>query len=354
MDQMRNIYSPIKKKMGLDQKPGGFNFLNGGFYIGAILFVSLFINSYTGIRASGSAASEAPKFYRGIYLNNFSARSKKKLAFFIGKAKKYNINAFVMDVQYGRRGIESMVSKDLIDRVKKAGIWPIARVVVFDQGFNHYPVKKSIIKRRIDTAEKAAKNGFGEIQFDYIRFADNRRLRKVTLKQRYQVVEGFLERAGKRLEPYNAIISADIYGRIPLNQNDHIGQRMEGLARVVDIISPMAYPSHYTWSKRLMADPFHTVFITSKRGHDRVKGEAEIVTWIQGFKLRVGRSRMSQVKYIREQIRATEKAGIRGYLVWNASQKYGPTWKALAAHYVMPTRKAGTKESNGFHEKDEG
>lgn len=285
-------------------------------------------------------ALERPVFYRGIYLSNTTSLSQKKITHFITMAQKYGINAFVMDIQKNnrrRRGhrakkINSMVPKKIIAQVKKAGIWPIARLVVFDQGFHHYPVDQRIIKARLDLAEQAAKAGFPEIQFDYIRFEDSGRLRHVTLKQRYAVVEGFLAQAKNRLRPYKTITAADIYGRVPLNRNDIIGQRMEGLAKVVDVISPMAYPSHY-WTKKLMANPYHTVYITSKKGHDRIKGQAEIVTWIQGFKYRYTYANMSFVRYIMEQIRAVEKANVRGYLIWNAAQNYGPVWRAMKLYY---------------------
>jgi hypothetical protein len=303
--------------------------------LGSLLLVLLLLP----YQAMGTGTEEkshkvaAPDFYRGIYLNNGSARSMKRIDYFIQMAQKYKINSFVMDVQVGRKSKESMVSAEAVEKIKNAGIWPIARVVVFDQGFIHYPIPESIIQNRISVAEKAVQNGFGEIQFDYIRFADNHRLRQVKMEERYKVVEGFLERAGKVLKPKGIVISADIYGRIPLNQNDLIGQRMEGLAKVAHIISPMAYPSHYTWSKKLMSDPYHTVYITSKQGHDRVKGQAQIVTWIQGFKLKVGYSRLSLKNYIKEQIRAVEKAGVRGFLIWNAGQHYQESFQALNEYY---------------------
>lgn len=276
-----------------------------------------------------------PQFYQGIYLNNYSSRSKKKIEYFIKKAKKFGINAFVMDVQRNKgKKVKgrvqkqiSMVSKKIVQKVRENGIWPIARVVVFDQGFYKKP-SESLIATRINTAKMAAENGFREIQFDYIRFADNSGI-KVPLKERYALIEGFLARAREAVKSYGVKISADVYGRIPLNHSDLIGQRMEGLAKVVDIIYPMAYPSHYTWSKKLMADPHYTVFITSSKGKKRVQGQAEIVSWIQGFKLRTGYARMSLPDYILAQIKATQKAGIRGYVVWNAAQRYNPTWAAL-------------------------
>ena len=74
---------------------------------------------------------------------------------------------------------------------------------------------------------------------------------------------------------------------------------MESLDKVIDVICPMAYPSHYTWSKKLQKDPYHTVYITSKRAKERTK-KAEIVTYIQAFQMRL--YGMPYGKYVIEQI----------------------------------------------------
>lgn len=275
-----------------------------------------------------------PDFYRGIYLTNSTVRSEKKIQYFIQMANKFHINVFVIDTQtyqFHERPIKS----ETIQKIKNAGIWPVARVVVFHHGFNHYPVQKSLIQNRIDIAKRAAQSGFGEIQFDYIRFADNGKLNHVGLKERYDVVEGFLKEARRQLKPMNLIISADIFGRIPLNKNDRIGQKMEGLSPIVDIIAPMAYPSHYTWSKKYYTDPHYTVLITSKKAKERSLGNAKIVSWIQGFRLKWEHQavKMTLKDYIIAQIRATEEAKIKGFMIWNASQKYGPSFRALAEYY---------------------
>ena len=105
---------------------------------------------------------------------------------------------------------------------------------------------------------------------------------------------------------------------------------MEGLDKVVDIICPMAYPSHYTWSKKLQHNPYHTVYMTSKKANTRTQS-AEIVTWIQGFKMRLGPN--SFPSYIRDQIKATHDAGIKGFIVWNARQKYDTTFAVTRKYY---------------------
>ena len=283
-----------------------------------------------------------PDFYRGIYLTVDSARNMEKLSRLVKMAKDARINAMVLDIHTSRYDT-CQVSRENVEYCIKNGIHPIARIVVFPDGLKRYPVPEPELQARIALAEKACENGFREFQFDYIRFNDHGILRALTLQQKYDFIEGFLARARSQLKKYDAKIAADVFGRIPLNSKDSIGQRMEGLDKVVDIICPMAYPSHYTWSQKLMADPYHTVFLTSKRAKERVKS-AEIVTYIQAFKMKLGVSGMTYDKYIEEQIRAVHDAGIKGYLMWNARQDYVVPLQVVKNYYISSPKMISAKE----------
>ncbi len=294
-----------------------------------------------------------PDFYRGIYLNSQSGNSMKRLSGFIEKAKTARINAMVIDVQTGAMK-PAVTPAEHVSMCIAAGIHPIARVVVFPDGLRMHPVPHDLMEERISVAEAACKAGYREIQFDYIRFNDHGILRHLTLQQKYDFIEGFLARAREQLKKYNARIAADVFGRIPLNSGDSIGQRMEGLDKVVDIICPMAYPSHYTWSQKLIADPYHTVYLTSKKGKERTKN-AEIVTYIQAFKMKLGPSGLTYDKYIEEQIRAVHDAGVRGYLMWNARQDYDTPLRVVKNYYLASPNMlttAGSKADDKDHPVD--
>jgi hypothetical protein len=222
------------------------------------------------------------------------------------------------------------------------GIHPIARVVVFADGLKQWPVSESVIENRLKVAEDACRKGFKEIQFDYIRFTDYTVQGKVSLANRFAFIEGFLAKARERLKLFNVKIAADVFGRIPLNTNDAIGQRMEGLDNVVDIICPMAYPSHYTWSKKLQSDPYYTVFLTSRKARERTK-KAEIVTWIQAFQMKVGMSGLTFDKYIEAQIKAVHDAKIRGFILWNARNDYRVPLATVRSYYSEPGRISKTE-----------
>ncbi len=272
-----------------------------------------------------------PSFYKGIYLTSDSGKQIKKLTYFLEMGKKSHLNAVVIDVQSSRMKT-CVIPKENVDLCLKNGFHPIARVVVFPDGLRKYPVPESDLENKLKVAEEACANGFKEIQFDYIRFNDHGILKKLTLKEKYNFIEGFLSRARKRLEKYNVRIAADVFGRIPLNKQDSIGQRMEGLDRVVDVICPMAYPSHYTWSRKMMADPYYTVYLTSKKARERTK-KADIVTYIQAFQMKVKISGMPYEKYISAQIKAVHDAKIRGFIMWNARQDYKVPFIVLSNYY---------------------
>lgn len=261
-----------------------------------------------------------PEFYKGFYLNSQSGRDINLLKNFITKAKDAGFNAVVIDV-HNESNNKFLIPKENIDYVTSEGLYPIARIVMFPDGLKVYPIPEELIKGRLELAKQACKIGFREIQFDYIRFNDYGILKHVPLEQRYKTVEGFLARAKTELAVYNVRVACDVFGRIPLNTNDSIGQRMEGLDQVVDVICPMAYPSHYTWSKKLMADPYYTVFITGKRAKERTKN-ADTVLYIQAFKIRVVMSGLSFQEYMAKQIQAAHDAGVKGFIWWNASQQY--------------------------------
>ncbi len=283
-----------------------------------------------------------PEFYRGIYLTVASGRDAAKLRQYIEASRASNINTIVIDVQIGTRDT-CQVPAENVAMCLENGMHPVARVVVFADGLSHWPVDPSVIANRLKVAEDACRKGFKEIQFDYIRFTDYSVRGKVSLSERYAFIEGFLARAREHLKQYNVRIAADIFGRIPLNANDPIGQRVEGLDKVVDIICPMAYPSHYTWSKKLMADPYYTVFLTSKKARERTK-KAEIVTYIQAFQMKVGMSGLSFDKYIEAQIKAVHDAKVRGYILWNARNDYRVPLATVRGYYSESGRISRTEK----------
>ena len=85
-----------------------------------------------------------------------------------------------------------------------------------------------------------------------------------------------LAAARNRLVPYNVFLSADIFGYVCWNENDtHIGQELTRLAAHLDYISPMLYPSGFSYGlgqlKNTVAHPYAIVFRSLKRARERTR-----------------------------------------------------------------------------------
>ena len=81
----------------------------------------------------------------------------------------------------------------------------------------------------MDIAEEAAKKGFNEIQFDYVRFPSDGNLKDIVYpsndgRSRVDVITDFLVYAKERLKPYGVYISADVFGLVTSATDDSIGQ----------------------------------------------------------------------------------------------------------------------------------
>ncbi|MGB9757854.1 MAG: putative glycoside hydrolase [Candidatus Bipolaricaulaceae bacterium] len=298
-------------------------------------------------------ANEAIHGRRGVYLTAYVASDPKILAEVLEQSKKFGLNAIVVDVKNNNGEVcySSSVPlakavgavrpildlPELIERLHKNGLYVIARQVVFyDPLLAKYlgnggapwvlPTNGTAVSYNLAIAKEVESFGVDEIQFDYIRFPDDGPIGP-DYSGRCAAVEDFLAQARAAL---SVPISADVYGRVmwPWNAQkiDPIGQNLEGIARHVQVISPMLYPSHFV-EEELKADPYGTVFRTLSHGKARVK--VPLRPFLQAFSMAIP-SGMSLPEYILAQIRAAEAAGADGHLFWNPRGDYSALWQALA------------------------
>ena len=200
------------------------------------------------------------------------------------------------------------------------------------------PYQPKVQKYNIDVAERAAQLGFQGIQFDYIRFPSDgdtkycRYAKTKTTKRGPQVLADFLQKARKRLKPYDVEISIDVFGLVGSYKDDlGIGQKLTDLLDSIDVLSPMMYPSHYAPGEYGLDDPndypYETVYRSIKDTLQVLEGTGiQLRPFLQDFSLKG-----KKVKYREEQVRAQIKAaadlGVNEYMLWNARCRY--TKKAL-------------------------
>ena len=326
--------------------------------------------------------TKAPNPFKAIYLtvNTISSTYGNTL---VDNLIKNKGNAVVIDVQHGDgllafRPKNSLLKRlnpgsdkiknfpEIIKKLHEKNIYVVARQVVFNDYFlgsrnpnlriknkwgGYYksewldPSKAMVQNYNIYLMMELADMGFDEIQFDYIRFPAttnsyldyNYNEEKFT---RADVINNFLKKASNVAEEYKINLSADVFGAIVWGNVDWkiVGQNTEEMAKYLDAIYPMTYPSHvnpgYYGHNNVWNNPYNFVHNSIKLFIEKANGKAEIRTWIQGFPLH---SPGFSTNYIKTQIQASFDAGASGYSVWSPNNKYNVTWPALELNPKIET-----------------
>ena len=194
------------------------------------------------------------------------------------------------------------------------------------------PFQRQVWDYDIDLAEEAARAGFDEIQFDYVRFPDASAKLVLaspsTEESRVAAISGFLGEARRRLAPYNVFLSADIFGYVCWNTDDTgIGQRLEEVAAKVDYLAPMLYPSGFRFGIPGVGDPvansYAIVRNSLEEGRRRLKiSPRRFRPWLQAFKDYAFDRRPFDQDEVAEQVRAAVDFGADGWMLWNPRNTY--------------------------------
>ena len=171
----------------------------------------------------------------------------------------------------------------------------------------------------IQLAIDACEMGADEIQFDYVRFPDasHSGVRFDGPKDdegRIEAISSFLAEARVELTPRGCVTAAAIFGFITSTLTDGgIGQQLEALSEVTDVLSPMVYPSLYTTGWYGYADPYQNPYGMvdgALRDADRrLAGSPVIVRpWIQDW--------FYSGRQLSEEIRAAD-GHLVGWMLWN-------------------------------------
>ena len=217
---------------------------------------------------------------------------------------------------------------ELAIRTRSGGVWEN------DAGLGWTnPYDRRVWDYNVDIAEAAAKAGFDEIMFDYARFPSDGDVRSAVYagkrsEPRWQTIAEFVEYASARLKPLGVRVSAAVFG-LSATRDLGIGQRPRLLAKYLDTIYPMVYPSHYGAGEYNISDPCaepgRTVSFSLLDFRRKLEGRrTEIVPWLQDFSLGCSYT----LSDVQEQIHAARRARSAGFMLWNAAGEY--TTGALA------------------------
>jgi hypothetical protein len=243
-------------------------------------------------------------------------------------------------------------ARDVVRRAHQRGVYLVGRVVVFEDpvlsrarpdlavrrsdgsvwrdaaglGWTN-PYDKRVWKYNVDIAAAAARAGFDEIMFDYVRFPSDGDVDSAVYRNKGSVdkrdaVPAFLRYAKTRLEPFDVRISAAVFG-LAAARDLGIGQLPRKMAPHLDTVYAMTYPSLFGLGELGLQDPSRapgaTVsralrrFELALRGHDVL-----VVPWVQDFSFSIP----YELEQVRAQIDAARLSGAKGYMLWNAEGLY--------------------------------
>jgi len=324
--------------------------------------------------AARSNVRPLPLEIRGVHVTGALASLKGKFREYIGY-KRYGLNTIELDVkdEGGEIGFATpdvplahtvgatrpfYNPKALVALAHRNGIYMIGRVVCFqdpklaagrpDMAIQRpdgsvwttsaglgwvNPYDRRVWDYCASVAEAAAKAGFDQIMFDYVRFPSDGDIGSAVFPGRTSVSKGrtiadFVEYAKKRLEPHGTRVSTAVFG-LSASRDLGIGQVPRWISRYVDNMSPMSYPVLYGDGELGLSSPStqpgETVFRTLTDFRRQVKGSrAQLVPWVQDWNY--------TPQQVLAQIAAARLQGAKGYLLWNASGLYTKVALAPPGH----------------------
>jgi hypothetical protein len=313
--------------------------------------------------------SRLPAEIRGVHVTEGLASLPGKLESYLALTSR-GLNTIELDVK-DENGYVGFVSPDMpalarkvgaarpyydakkvVAEARKAGVYLIGRVVTFEDptlttgepalgiqskyggvwktssglGWaNEYDPR--VWKYDVDVAAAAAKAGFDEIQFDYVRFPTDGDVAAMVFphkkaQPKSTTIYDFLKYAATRLHKLHVRVSADVFG-LSASRDLGIGQTPHRIGQVLDAIYPMVYPSHYNPGEYNLIEPeafpYATVVHSLHDFNTQTHGEkVRIVPWLQDFSMRVTYGS----EQVGEQIDAARAMHAKGFLLWNPEGIY--------------------------------
>ena len=327
---------------------------------------------------------------KGIYVTAYSVGYEEKFNKLVDYVDSTDLNAMVIDIKddmgvvtadfksddtHIQENTEEYIPdiEELMDVMEEKQIYPIARIVTFkdtllaneqpEMSFTESdgsvwvasngesfinPFLKKTWDYAVNVGIEAAKVGFKEVQFDYVRFPEGFEVWGDTLnydmgdyadlemtddQKRVQAITDFTAYAKEKLMPYGVDVSVDIFGyTASVVEASGIGQNFPQISENVDVISSMIYPSHwgtdYFGIYKPDLYPYELVA-------EYMKVENELLAtletppisrpWLQDFTASYLGSGFYQTygkEQVDAQVQALYDAGVNEFLLWNALNNY--------------------------------
>ncbi|WP_321432983.1 putative glycoside hydrolase [Trichococcus flocculiformis] len=327
---------------------------------------------------------------KGIYVTAYSVGYEEKFTKLVDYVDSNDLNAMVIDIKddmgvvtadfnsedsHIQENTEEYIPdiKELMDLMEEKQIYPIARIVTFkdtllaneqpDMSFTESdgsvwvasngesfinPFLKQTWDYAVNVGIEAAKVGFKEIQFDYVRFPEGFEVWGDTLnydmgeyadldmtddEKRVQAITDFTAYAKEKLMPYGVDVSVDIFGyTASVIEASGIGQNFPQISENVDVISSMIYPSHWGTNYFGIYKPDlypYELVAEYMKVENELLGTLETPPisrpWLQDFTASYLGSGFYQTygkAQVDAQVQALYDAGVNEFLLWNALNNY--------------------------------
>lgn len=194
------------------------------------------------------------------------------------------------------------------------------------------PYSEEVWAYDIALANEVVSRGFDEVQFDYIRFpTDGENLGDASYRWRdpgmdkESAIASFLAFARERIK---APISIDIYGANGWYRSGaRTGQDVEMLARYVDVICPMFYPSHFEQGFLAQAPavdrPWRIYRLGSLRNARIARGRVIVRPYVQAFYMGVSYDKTwYNPDYVAREVKGVIQGENLGMTFWNNVDRY--------------------------------
>ena len=335
--------------------------------------------------------NEMPDECRTLYIASWRVQYVDD---YIAIAKQCDINAFVVDITDGsaigyagevmKVQCPSAVSaasnsvedyKAAIQKLKDNGYYVIGRITTFNDSYfvkdhpeyaitdpdgnplklsgNYWPTpyNRAAWQYKVDLAVEAVElMGFNDIQFDYVRFPDltwnyeqagTIQYHDTYGESKAQAIQRFLMYATDILHEQGAYVSADVYGESAYTYVTAYGQYWPAISNVVDAISGMPYPDHFSPSGdyKPWENPYDTLYSWGSSVQYRqaeTATPAAVRTWIQAYDAIREPYNTYGTYEVFAQIRALRDTGCTGgYMTWNSGSSLDK-YRSLISIFTAP------------------
>ena len=317
-----------------------------------------------------AADSRMPQEIRGVHVTIGLASIRGKLGQYIA-LKRHGLNTIELDVKdetgtigfvspsvplavkVGAQSSRYYNARAAARQIHAAGLYLIGRVVVFQDsaltkarpslGIDNpdgtvwktssgaawsSPYDRRVWRYNVDVAAAAAKAGFDEIVFDYMRFPTDGDTGSAvypgrTAEPKAEVIADFVKYATSRLHALGVRVSASLFG-LSATRELSIGQKPALLGQYLDGIYPMVYPALYGSGEYNIGDPAaepgRTVSFSLLDFRRKLDGKkAKLLPWLEDWS---PPGKTYGVADVEQQIEAARRAGSIGFLLWNPNGIY--------------------------------